>query len=199
MCVFKSNLASQSFIGSSFPLRNLVSLPPSRADLCGSRKFVDSASELSPPSDQPAAQGPTAHREGGATTMSFRSLRPHMVDKTQCSLTEATRLIQHHGSGNPKTNVVFCDPDRTFQFNDRNLSRISVPVLFSPTRSSNAAQTQSATNQPHSAVCTPTLLVHSDTSLAHRPFGPDLGSLPGPYAAFGTCLTQKRARRCRRA
>ena len=132
--------------------------------------------------------------------MSFCSLRPHMVDKTQCSLTEATRLIQHHGSGSPMTNVVFCDPDRTVHFNDRSLSRISVPVLFSPTRSSNAAQTQSATNQPHPAVCTPTLLVHSDTSLAHRPFRPDLGSLPGPYAAaFGTCLTQKRARRCRRA
>ena len=73
--------------------------------------------------------------------MSFRSVRPHMVDTTQCSLTEATRLIQHHGSGNPKTNVVFCDPDRTSHSNGSNLSRVSIPVLFDPTRSSNAAQT----------------------------------------------------------
>ena len=69
-----------------------------------------------------------------------------MVDTAQCSLAEAMRLIQHHGSGNPMNNVVFCDPERTSHSNDSNLSRISIPVLFSPTRSSDAAKTQPATN-----------------------------------------------------
>ena len=78
------------------------------------------------------------------------------------------------------------------------------PSLSSSTRPGHPTRLKHIRNQPrkqlHSAVRTHTLLVHSDTSLAHRPFGPDLGSLPGPYAAaFGTCLTQKRARRCRRA
>lgn len=105
--------------------------------------------------------------EAPPTTIPERSVRPHLVDRTRCSLVEAISLIQHHGNGNPQTRVVFREPHRTDHPNGNSFS-ISIPVVFNPSRSSDTAQTQSASNQASDS--TPhTLSVLADTSLPPWP------------------------------
>ena len=59
-------------------------------------------------------------------------VQPQLVNATPCSHAEATRLLQHHGSGGPKTNVVICN--NTFHANGSSFSRISIPVVYDMSR-----------------------------------------------------------------
>ena len=59
-------------------------------------------------------------------------VQPQLVNTTLCTGAEATRLIQQHGAGGPRTRVVF--HETLPHANNGSFSRIHIPVLYNPRR-----------------------------------------------------------------